>query len=289
MFDLLGRTILITGASSGIGEAMARLFAREGARLLLCARRTERLQDLAEELKANSAETHVFHLDVRDREQVAMAFRALPAAWSTIDVLVNNAGLSRGLDPVHEGSLDDWDDMVRTNLSGLLYVSRHVLPGMVLRGKGDILNVVSTAGHEVYGGAAVYCATKHAVDAFTRGMRIDLAGTPLRVMSVSPGMTETEFSVVRFHGDRDRADRVYDGMVPLSPRDVAEAALFALTRPAHVQVGEIVLWPTDQGASTVVSRDASKPPHTSSLAMPASVPPTESAWRGFYEIKEDEV
>jgi len=288
MFDLMGRTILITGASSGIGEAMARLFAREGARLLLCARRTDRLEDLAEELKANDAETHVLHLDVRDREQVAMAFRSLPETWDNIDVLVNNAGLSRGLEPVHEGSLDDWDDMVRTNLSGLLYVTRHVLPGMVRRGKGDVLNIASTSAHEVYPNGAVYCATKHAVEAFTRGLRMDLVNTAIRVMSVSPGMTETEFSVVRFHGDRERADRVYDGMTPLAGRDVAEAALFALTRPAHVQVGEIVLWPTAQGSSTLVSRDPSKPPHTSTIPMPASTPPTESAWRGFYEIKEDE-
>lgn len=288
MFDLMGRTILITGASSGIGEAMARLFAREGARLLLCARRTDRLEDLAEELKANDAETHVLHLDVRDREQVAMAFRSLPGNWDNIDVLVNNAGLSRGLEPVHEGSLDDWDDMVRTNLSGLLYVTRHVLPGMVRRGRGDVVNIASTSAHEVYPNGAVYCATKHAVEAFTRGLRMDLVNTPIRVMSVSPGMTETEFSVVRFHGDRERADRVYDGMTPLAGRDVAEAALFALTRPAHVQVGEIVLWPTAQGSSTLVSRDPSKPPHTSTIPMPASVPPTESAWRGFYEIKEDE-
>jgi len=287
MFDLMGRTILITGASSGIGEAMARLFAREGARLLLCARRTDRLEGLAEELKAShETESHVFHLDVSDRDQVAMAFRSLPEEWSAIDVLVNNAGLSRGLDPVQDGALDDWDEMVRTNLSGLLYVTRHVVPGMIRRGKGDVLNIISTSGHEVYAGAAVYCATKHAAEAFTRGLRMDLVNTPVRVMSVSPGMTETEFSLVRFHGDRERAERVYDGMVPLAARDVADAVLFALTRPAHVQVGEIVLWPAAQASSTMVARDPSKPSHASSIT-PLSTPPNESAWRGFYELKDD--
>ncbi|MCB9495628.1 MAG: SDR family oxidoreductase [Fibrobacteria bacterium] len=289
MFDLMGRTILITGASSGIGEAMARLFAREGGRLLLCARRTDRLEELAAELRAaHECDIHVFHLDVGDRDQVSMAFRGLPDSWSSIDVLVNNAGLSRGMDPVQEGSLDDWDEMIRTNVSGLLYVTRQVLPGMVRRGRGDILNIVSTAGHEAYPGGAVYCATKHAVDAFTQGLRKDLVSTPLRVMAVSPGMTETEFSLVRFHGDREQADRVYNGMTPLAARDVAEAALFALTRPAHVQVGEIILWPTNQAGSTLVARDSSKPPHSSTLPPPHSVPPNESAWRGFYELNEEE-
>lgn len=282
MYDLMGRTILITGATSGIGEAMARLFACEGARLLLCGRRTDRLQGLAEELKAaHETESLVFHLDVRDRDQVSMAFRSLPEEWSEIDALVNNAGLSRGLDPAQEGDLDDWDEMVRTNLSGLLYMTRHVLPAMVRRGKGDVLNVASIAAHEVYPGGAVYCATKHAVDAFTRGLRMDLVNTPIRVMSISPGMTETEFSVVRFHGDRERADRVYEGMTPLSANDVAETALFALTRPVHVQVGEIILWPTAQASCTLVARA----PKTHQAQH--SVPPNDSAWRGFYELRDD--
>lgn len=284
MYDLMGRTILITGASSGIGEAMARLFACEGARLLLCARRTDRLETLAEELHAShGTETLVHHLDVRDRDQVSMVFRGLPPEWSEIDVLVNNAGLSRGLEGVQDGDLNDWDEMVRTNISGLLYMTRHVLPVMMRRGKGDIINIGSIAGHETYPGAAVYCATKHAVDAFTRGMRMDLVNTPIRVIAISPGMTETEFSLVRFHGDRERAEHVYEGLVPLSANDVAEAALFALTRPAHVQVGEIVLWPTTQASCTLVSRDAKAPHHNSTV----SVPPNESTWRGYYELKED--
>ena len=283
MYDLMGRTILITGASSGIGEAMARLFACEGARLLLCARRTDRLELLADELRAaHGTETHVFHLDVRDRDQVSMVFRSLPGEWSEIDALVNNAGLSRGLDPAQEGDLNDWDEMVRTNLSGLLYMTRHVLPVMVRRGKGDIINIGSIAGHEVYPGAAVYCATKHAVDAFTRGLRMDLVNTPIRVMSISPGMTETEFSVVRFHGDRERAEHVYEGLTPLKASDVAEAALFALTRPAHVQVGEMILWPTAQASCTLAARDP-KVHHNSTL----SLPPNDSAWRGFYELKDE--
>ena len=286
MYDLMGRTILITGASSGIGEAMARLFACEGARLLLCARRTDRLESLAEELKAShGTEARCFHLDVRDRDQVSMVFRALPPEWAEIDVLVNNAGLSRGLDPVQDGDLNDWDEMIRTNVSGLLYMTRHVIPVMIRRGKGDILNIGSIAGHEVYPGAAVYCASKHAVDAFTRGVRMDLVNTPIRVTAISPGMTETEFSLVRFHGDRDRAERVYDGLIPLTPHDVAEAALFALTRPPHVQVGEMILWPTAQASCTLAHRG-----HRSSTASsmgPASVPPGESAWRNYYELKED--
>lgn len=288
MYDLMGRTILITGASSGIGEAMARLFACEGARLILCARRTERLALLADELReAHGTECHHFHLDVRDRDQVSMVFRSMPPEWSEIDALINNAGLSRGLEPSQEGDLNDWDEMVRTNISGLLYMTRHVVPVMLRRGKGDILNIGSIAGHEVYPGGAVYCATKHAVDAFTRGLRMDLVNSPIRVMSISPGMTETEFSLVRFHGDRDRADRVYEGMTPLSASDVAEAALFALTRPAHVQVGEMILWPTAQASGALVHRERKTHQGASSLG-PASVSPSESTWRNYYELKEEE-
>jgi serine 3-dehydrogenase len=286
MYDLMGRTILITGASSGIGEAMARLFACEGARLLLCARRTDRLESLAEELKAShGTEAHCFHLDVRDRDQVSMVFRSLPPEWAEIDALVNNAGLSRGMDPVQDGDLNDWDEMIRTNVSGLLYMTRHVIPVMIRRGKGDIINIGSIAGHEVYPGAAVYCASKHAVDAFTRGVRMDLVNTPIRVIAISPGMTETEFSLVRFHGDRDRAERVYEGLVPLSPHDVAEAALFALTRPPHVQVGEMILWPTAQASCTLAHRGHRS--NTTSSIGPVSVPPGETAWRNYYELKED--
>ena len=277
MYDLMGRTILITGASSGIGAAMARLFSQEGARLVLCARRVERLQALADELRAaHESEIQTLHLDVRDRKAVEGLLDHLPAAWREIDVLVNNAGLSRGLEPLHKNDPDDWEEMIATNISGLLHVTRQILPGMLARRRGDILNIGSTSSHEVYPKGAVYCATKHAVDAITRGLRMDLVDTPVRVLQISPGMTETEFSVVRFKGDQERAAKVYQGIEALRGEDVAEAALFALTRPAHVQVGEIVLWPTAQGASTLVHRATDT----------ESTPPNESTWRNYYELKE---
>ncbi|HOX50684.1 MAG TPA: SDR family NAD(P)-dependent oxidoreductase [Fibrobacteria bacterium] len=275
----MGRTILITGASSGIGMAMAKQFSREGARLVLCARRVDRLLLLAEELRAaHGADVCPLGLDVRDRHQVEHVFRTeLPQNFRNIDVLVNNAGLSRGMDPLQKGDVDDWEEMILTNISGLLHVTRQILPTMIARGRGDVINIASTSGHEVYPGGAVYCATKHAVDALTRGLRMDLVDTPLRVIQISPGMVDTEFSLVRFHGDHDRAAGVYSGMTPLSPEDVADAAMFALTRPPHVQVGEIVLWPTSQASSTLVSRHQ---------VLDESVPPDESTWRNYYELKE---
>lgn len=279
MYDLMGRTILITGASSGIGLAMAKLFSREGARLVLCARRLDRLHLIAEELRAShGTDISILGLDVSDRRQVEKAFQTdLPQNFRSIDVLVNNAGLSRGMEPLHKGEADDWEEMIRTNISGLLHVTRQVLPGMVARKRGDVINIGSTSSHEVYAGGAVYCATKHAVDALTRGLRMDLVDTPLRVIQISPGMVDTEFSLVRFHGDRDRAANVYAGMTPLSATDVADAAMYALTRPPHVQVGEIVLWPTAQAASTLVARHPE---------IDESVPPDESTWRNYYELKE---
>ena len=278
MYDLMGKTILITGASSGIGEAMARHFAREGARLLLCARRLERLQALAEDLRAShESDIHVFALDVRDRLAVEALPQSLPANFREIDVLVNNAGLSRGLAPLYKGDPDDWEEMIQTNVSGLLRVTRQILPGMVARGSGDVVNIGSISSHEVYPNGAVYCATKHAVDAITRGLRMDLVASPVRVSQISPGMVDTEFSLVRFHGDRDRADAVYTGLHPLRAQDVAEAAFFILTRPPHVQVGEIVLWPTAQASVTLSHRRAE---------TEESTPPDESTWRNFYELKD---
>lgn len=277
MYDLMGRTILITGASSGIGASMARLFAREGARLVLCARRLDRLERMAEEIRAaHDADILVHAIDVRDRKAVEGLLQRLPEAWREIDVLVNNAGLSRGLEPFPKNDPEDWDEMISTNISGLLHMTRQVLPGMISRKRGDIVNIGSTSSHEVYPNGAVYCATKHAVDAISRGLRMDLADSPVRVIQISPGMTETEFSLVRFKGDKARADKVYEGMQPLSGQDVAEAALFALTRQAHVQVGEIVLWPTNQGSSTVVHRSAEQ----------ESTPPHESTWKNYYELRE---
>jgi 3-hydroxy acid dehydrogenase/malonic semialdehyde reductase len=249
------RTVLITGASAGIGAACARAFAGAGARLLLAARRTDRLQELAAELeRAHGTECHLLELDVRDVGVVSHVLTDLPADWAEIDVLVNNAGMGRGVDRLHEGSTAEWDEMVDTNVKGLLYVTRAVVPAMVRRGRGHVINLGSLAGHEVYPGGAVYCATKHAVDAITRGLRMDLVGTGVRVSTVDPGLVETEFSVVRFHGDRDRADRVYAGMTPLTPADVADAVLYCATRPPHVDIAEIVMMPVDQASTTLVHR-----------------------------------
>jgi NADP-dependent 3-hydroxy acid dehydrogenase YdfG len=236
------------------------------------------LQVLAEELRvAHDADIHAFALDVRDRQAVEMLPGSLPANYRDVDVLVNNAGLSRGLEPLHRGDPDDWEEMIQTNISGLLRVTRQILPGMVARGRGDVVNVGSISSHEVYPNGAVYCATKHAVDAITRGLRMDLVATPVRVSQISPGMVETEFSLVRFHGDRDRAESVYTGLHPLEARDVAEAAFFILTRPPHVQVGEMVLWPTAQASATLSHRR---------VEADESTPPDESTWRNFYELKD---
>lgn len=248
-------TVLITGASAGIGEATARAFAAAGARLVLTARRADRLRDLAAELRErHGTQSHTLTMDVRNAGVVTRMIEDLPPAWSGIDVLVNNAGLSRGLEPIQDGSIADWDEMVDTNVKGLLYVSRAVLPGMVARGRGHVVNLGSIAGHEVYPGGAVYCATKHAVAAITRGMRIDLMGTPIRVTSIDPGMVATEFSIVRFHGDEERAARVYEDVQPLTATDVADAILFAATRPVHVNVDEVLVMATAQASATRVHR-----------------------------------
>jgi serine 3-dehydrogenase len=249
------RTVLITGASAGIGAACARAFAREGARLVLAARRTERMRALAEELHAaHATECHLVALDVRDGEAVAAALGGLPAGWTEVDVLVNNAGLGRGMEKLHDGTPADWDEMIDTNVKGLLYTTRAVVPGMVARGRGHVVNLGSVAGHEVYPGGAVYCATKHAVDAITRGLRMDLLGTGVRVSTVDPGMVETEFSVQRFRGDEERARRVYANMTPLTPDDIADAIVWCTTRPPHVNIDEIILKPTDQASATQVHR-----------------------------------
>jgi NADP-dependent 3-hydroxy acid dehydrogenase YdfG len=251
---LSGRTVLITGASAGIGAACARAFAEEGARLLLAARRADRLGELADKLRGAGTDVYTLELDVRDAEAVSGALGALPAEWREIDVLVNNAGMGRGLDKLWLGNPVDWDEMVDTNVKGLLYVTHAVLPGMVERGRGHVINLGSVAGHEVYPGGAVYCATKHAVGAITRGLRMDVLGTGVRVSTVDPGMVETEFSVVRFHGDEARAKNVYRGMTPLTAPDIADTVLWVATRPPHVCIDEIILKPTDQATSTLVHR-----------------------------------
>lgn len=239
----------ITGASAGIGTACAEAFAAAGAHLLLAARRAERLEELSARLTAaHGVRCRAFALDVRDRQAVEAAVEDLPAEWREIDVLVNNAGLSRGLEPVHEGSPTDWEEMVDTNVKGLLWVTRAVLPGMVARDRGHVVNVGSVSGRQVYAGGAVYCGTKFAVRALTQGLRLDLLGTRVRVSTVDPGMVETEFSEVRFHGDTERAEKVYEVFPPLGAQDVAEAVLFCATRPPHVAVQEILLMPQDQAA-----------------------------------------
>jgi len=255
MNSLQDKVVFITGASAGIGRSCVGAFAREGARLILAARRRQRLEDLAIELKRQSGkDILLLALDVRDQPAVERTIKDLPAEWSAIDVLVNNAGLSRGLDRLHEGMLQDWEEMIDANIKGLLYVSRAVIPGMVERGHGHIINIGSIAGHEVYPGGNVYCATKFAVDALSKGMRLDLSGTGLRVSQVSPGMVETEFSLVRFRGDQERAEKVYKGLTPLSPDDIADAVVYCASRPAHVNVSEMIVMPTDQASTTMVHR-----------------------------------
>ncbi len=256
MTEIKDKIVFITGASSGIGESCARIFAGNGAKLLLCARRMDRLKKIALQLKTEyGTDTHIFQLDVRDREQVDKTLDKIPAEWKKIDILINNAGLARGLSKLHEGSIKDWEEMIDTNIKGLLYISRKIIPGMVDRERGDIINIGSLAGHEVYPGGAVYCATKHAVDALTRGLRMDLVGTPLRVCTVDPGLVDTEFSMVRFHGDDERADNVYHGLIPLTGDDIAETVFYCASRPAHIQIAEVIIFPTAQRSVTVVHRD----------------------------------
>lgn len=250
-----GKTVCITGASSGIGAACAATFAQTGASLLLLARRKARLDALARTLAAeHGVRTTTAELDVRDQGSVERFFGSLPPEWRTIEVLVNNAGLSRGLHKLNEGRLEDWEEMIDTNLKGLLYVTRAVLPGMVERNSGHVINIGSIAGHQTYPGGNVYSATKFAVKGLTRSIRMDLLGTAVRVSSVDPGLVETEFSRVRFRGDAARAAKTYEGLKPLTAQDVAEAVLFCATRPAHVNINEIMITPVDQASATMVHR-----------------------------------
>ncbi len=242
---LTAKTVLITGASAGIGAACARAFSAAGTRLILVARREEKLRKLATEL---GTECHLIALDVRDRQAVEVAVANLPSQYSTIDILVNNAGLSRGLDKFQDAEHRDWEEMIDTNIKGLLWFSRAVLPGMVTRDAGQIINIGSVAGRQVYPGGGVYCATKAAVRALTQSLRIDLLGTKVKASSVDPGLVETEFSSVRFRGDEERAKKSYTNFPPLQAVDVAEAVIFCATRPAHVNIQEILIMPQDQAA-----------------------------------------
>jgi 3-hydroxy acid dehydrogenase/malonic semialdehyde reductase len=256
MISLKDNIVLITGASSGIGRACAHKFAEAGTRLVLMARRKDRLQELGTELKQKyGTASYIVELDVRDRKAVQQVFNKLPDAWQKVDVLVNNAGLSRGLDKLHEGSIDDWEEMIDTNVKGLLYVSRAVLPGMVQRKRGTVVNIGSIAGHEVYPKGNVYAASKFFVDAITKGTRMDLVDTPIRICTVDPGLVETEFSMVRFRGDAERAKKVYQGLRALLPEDIADAVFYCASAPPHVQVAEMILLATNQASTTLVHRE----------------------------------
>ncbi|MFC3199437.1 SDR family NAD(P)-dependent oxidoreductase [Parapedobacter deserti] len=246
----------ITGASAGIGEACASRFAHEGYDLLLAARRINRLETLSERLTQEyGTKTHLLALDVRNADEVFSAFSNLPNEWKQVDVLVNNAGLSQGLDPIDGGDTGDWDRMIDTNIKGLLYITRAVVPSMVARRSGHIINIGSIAGKEVYPNGNVYCATKHAVDALTKGMRIDLLDKHIKVTAVHPGMVETEFSEIRFKGDRERATAVYKNIEPLVAADVADAVWFAASRPKHVNINDMIIMPTVQANATTVVKE----------------------------------
>ena len=254
--SLKGKIVFITGASGGIGAATALAFAAEGARLLLAARRADKLAEVAALALERGAEAvHSIALDVRDLSAVQKAIDALPPEWAEIDVLVNNAGLSRGLDKLYKGKIEDWEEMIDTNVKGLLYVSRTVVPGMVARDRGHVVNLGSTAGELTYPNGAVYCASKAAEWAINDGLRQDLLGTPVRVTSVDPGMVETDFSLVRFHGNAERAANVYKGITPLAPEDVADAILWAVSRPAHVNIARVLLTPVGQANSLLFHRE----------------------------------
>ena len=246
-----GKTVLITGATSGIGESCARRFADLGARLVVNGRNEKKLKALCASLTAGGAEVMPLLFDVLDRAAMRAAVESLPGDWKNIDVLVNNAGLALGLDKEFEGNPDEWDTMIDTNIKGLLAMTRLIVPGMVERRRGHIINIGSIAGDGAYPGGSVYCATKAAVKALSDGLRIDLVDTPLRVTNIKPGMVETNFSITRFHSNKDRADAVYAGLKPLTADDIADVVAYAATAPAHVQIAEVLVLPTNQATSTI--------------------------------------
>ncbi len=251
----MAKIALITGATSGIGEACAHTFAREGYNLVLTGRRLDRLEKLAAKLnKKYNTEVAVSAFDVQNREETIANLEELPAKWKKVNVLINNAGLSQGLDPIQKGDYTDWETMIDTNIKGLLYVSKVVSNWMIANGKGHIINIGSIAGKEVYPNGNVYCATKFAVDALNKGMRLDLLQHGIKVTAVHPGAVNTEFSQVRFHGDKERADKTYMGFTPLVADDVAETIWFAASRPAHVNINELTVMPTAQASVTNIHR-----------------------------------
>ncbi|HWE85073.1 MAG TPA: SDR family NAD(P)-dependent oxidoreductase [Terracidiphilus sp.] len=255
--SLEGKIVFITGASAGIGAATALAFASQGARLLLAARRAGKLAEVASEaLKRGAKSVYSIDLDVRDHRAVQNAIDGLPPEWAEIDILVNNAGLSRGLDKLYMGRIEDWEEMIDTNVKGLLYVTRSVVPGMIVRGRGHVINLGSTAGEMTYPNGAVYCATKAAERSINDGLREDVLGTPVRVTSVDPGMVETDFSLVRFHGDHERAAKVYKGVKPLTPEDIADVIVWSAGRPDHVNIARVVLTPVQQANSLLFHRES---------------------------------
>jgi len=255
MQDLKDKIVFISGASSGIGEACANIFAKEKANLILVARRIERLEILSEKLKSDyQIKIKNLNLDVRNRNEVDESILSLDKEWRKIDILINNAGLARGFNKIYEGKNEDWEEMIDTNLKGLLYVTRQVLPLMIKNKSGHIINIGSTAGHEVYPSGNVYAATKFAVKSLTQSIRLDVLDKGIKVSGVDPGMVETEFSLVRFSGDKLKAKNVYKGLKALNPEDIAEAVLFCATRPQHVNINEIIVTPLAQASSTQVYR-----------------------------------
>ena len=250
----MNKVVMITGATSGIGMACARKFAENGDRLILTGRNEDRLADIKKELVAQGADVLTLAFDVRDREKASQYIESLPAEWQEIDVLVNNAGLALGLEPEYEGNLDEWETMIDTNIKGLLIMTRLVVPRMVARNSGHVINIGSVAGDAAYAGGNVYCATKSAVKALTDGLRIDVADTAVRVTNLKPGLVETNFSNVRFHGDHERADKVYQGIKPLTGDDIADVAVFAANAPEHVQVAEVLVLATHQASGSVIVR-----------------------------------
>lgn len=249
------KNILITGATSGIGLACAEQAAKQGVNLILLGRRKEKLAQLCESLEKRFNIKCVFiAADIRDLEAIKIGVNQLPENFSQIDVLINNAGLAKGLDKLQNGDIEHWEQMIDTNIKGLLYISRLVIPNMVARNQGHVINISSISGHEVYPNGAVYCGTKHAVDAITRGLRLDLMGTAIRVTAISPGLVETEFSLVRFEQDAEKAKKTYTGMQPLTPENIAESVLFAIQQPAHVNINEIILTPIAQAGISHVHR-----------------------------------
>ena len=257
------KIVLITGATSGIGEACARRFAREGYNLILTGRNEERLQRIIEELQPLDVDILPLIFDVRDVQAMTAALDSLDEKWQQIDILVNNAGLALGLDKEYEGNLEEWTTVIDTNIKGLLAMTRLVVPGMVARHHGHVINIGSVAGDQAYAGGSVYCATKAAVKALSDGLRIDLVDTPVRVTNVKPGLVETGFSVVRFRGDKARADKVYEGIQPLTGDDIADVVYYAASAPEHVQIAEVLVLATHQANGSVISKDPSRDEHLS--------------------------